>query len=140
MASAGWRCPSSFGWATGRNCEEYRDLVSKHLKFRYALLICIGIPSEIPGYLFGAVHYPFLKFVAAAGIAEFLYALGMVIAGEKLLDAKPYQLLFSVGAMVVVLVVAGFYVRRLRKIKRRSCVVLTSVKGRGPDSELPQVP
>lgn len=101
----------------GKKLDEYGELVSKRLKFWAALLFCLAVPSEIPGYLFGGVHYPFLKFVAAIGIAEGVYALAFVIAGEKLLEATPYQFLSWIGALVFVVLGAGLL---FRKLKRKS--------------------
>ena len=68
-------------------------------------------PSEIPGYVFGGLHYPFWKFVAAISIAEAIYALGVIIAGESLLEAKPGALATTIGIMVVVAVGAGMLLR-----------------------------
>ncbi|MGZ8203315.1 MAG: hypothetical protein ACXWUB_08695 [Burkholderiales bacterium] len=45
------------------------------MKFWAVLLFSLAVPSELPGYLFGAMRYPFLVFVAAIGAAEALYAI-----------------------------------------------------------------
>ena len=45
--------------------EEYERLVSKHMKLWAALLFCIAVPSEIPGYLFGGMRYSLPKFLVA---------------------------------------------------------------------------
>jgi uncharacterized membrane protein YdjX (TVP38/TMEM64 family) len=64
--------------------DEYQQFVSKRMKFWTAFLFCIAVPSEVPGYLFGGLRYPFLKFLGAIAIAEAIYAFGIVIAGQNL--------------------------------------------------------
>ena len=41
--------------------EKYPQFVSKRMKFWAVLLFCFAVPSEVPGYLFGGLHYPFWK-------------------------------------------------------------------------------
>ena len=72
---------------------KYEALVSKRMKVWAATLLCLAVPSEIPGYLFGALHYPFWKFLVAISIAEAIYAIAIVIAGESLTEAKPATML-----------------------------------------------
>ncbi len=97
---------------------EYEQFVSKRMKFWAVLLFCFAVPSEIPGYVFGGLHYPFLKFISAMAIAEAVYALGVVIAGESLLAAEPLPLLATVGILSLILVGASLALRKLKK--RRS--------------------
>jgi uncharacterized membrane protein YdjX (TVP38/TMEM64 family) len=87
------------------------------MKLWAATLLCLAVPSEIPGYLFGGLHYPFWKFLAAIAIAESIYALGVIIAGESLLEAKPAALAITVGILIVVAVGAGMLLRAQRKRK-----------------------
>ena len=49
---------------------KYRDYVSQRMKFWAVLLFCIAVPSEIPGYLFGSMHYPFRKFLAGVRLQQ----------------------------------------------------------------------
>jgi uncharacterized membrane protein YdjX (TVP38/TMEM64 family) len=97
--------------------EEYQQFVSKRMKFWAVLLFCLAVPSEVPGYLFGGVHYPFLKFLAAIAIAEAIYALGLVVVGESLVAFKPLPLLATVGILIVIAVGAGLLLRALKKRK-----------------------
>jgi uncharacterized membrane protein YdjX (TVP38/TMEM64 family) len=97
--------------------EEYQQFVSKRMKFWAVLLFCIAVPSEIPGYLFGGMHYPFLKFLAAIAIAEAIYAFGVVVAGESLLAFKPLPFLATVGILIVIAAGAGLLLRSLKKRK-----------------------
>ena len=99
---------------------EYEQFVSKRMKFWAVLLFCFAVPSEIPGYVFGGLHYPLLKFITAMAIAEGVYALGVVIAGESLLTAQPLPLLATVGIMILILVVATLALRKIKKRKSKS--------------------
>ena len=94
--------------------EKYQHYVSKRMKFWAVLVFCLAVPSEVPGYLFGSMKYPFWKFIAAIAIAEAIYGLGIIIAGESLLEAKPGAVLIVIGAMAAVAVAAGFLLRRQR--------------------------
>jgi hypothetical protein len=60
---------------------------------------------------------PVLEFIAAISIAESIYALGVIIAGESLLEAKPAVLAVTVGILIVVAVGAGMLLRAQRKRK-----------------------
>lgn len=97
--------------------DEYQQFVSKRMKFWAVLLFCIAVPSEVPGYLFGGIHYPFLKFLAAIAIAEAIYAFGLVVAGESLVAARPVPLLVTVGILMVIALGAGMLLRSLKKRK-----------------------
>ena len=97
--------------------DEYQQFASKHMKFWAVLLLCIAVPSEIPGYLFGGLHYPFLKFLGAIAIAESIYAFGIVIAGESLLAAKPFSLLATLAILIVIGAGAGWLLRKVKKRK-----------------------
>lgn len=97
--------------------EEYQQFVSKRMEFWAVLLFCFAVPSEIPGYLFGGVHYPFLKFLAAIAIAEAVYAFGLVIVGESLVAFKPLPLLLTVGILIAIAVGAGLLLRARKKRK-----------------------
>jgi uncharacterized membrane protein YdjX (TVP38/TMEM64 family) len=100
--------------------EKYQQFVSKRMKFWAVLVFCIAVPSEVPGYLFGGMKYPFWKFIAAIAIAEAIYGVGIIVAGESLLEAKPGVVLITIGMMVVVAVTAGFFLRRLKGRKARA--------------------
>jgi membrane protein DedA with SNARE-associated domain len=81
------------------------------------LLFCFAVPSEVPGYLFGGVHYPFLKFLAAIAIAEAIYALGLIVAGESLVAFKPLPLVATVGILIIIAAGAGLLLRALKRRK-----------------------
>lgn len=95
--------------------DEYQQFVSKRMKFWAAVLFCIAVPSEIPGYLFGGLRYPFLKFLGAIAIAESIYAFGIVIAGQSLVAAKPLPLIAIVAILIIVAVGARLLLKTLKK-------------------------
>jgi uncharacterized membrane protein YdjX (TVP38/TMEM64 family) len=97
--------------------DKYQQFVSKRMKFWSVLLFCFAVPSEIPGYLFGGLHYPFLKFLGAIAIVESIYAFGIVIAGESLVADKPLSLLATVAMLLAIGLAARWLLRRLKKRK-----------------------
>jgi len=103
---------------SAKKLKEYQELASKRMKMWTATLFCLAVPSEIPGYLFGGLHYSFWKFAVAISIAEAIYALGVIIAGESLLEANPLTLVAVIGGMIAVALGAGMLFRKLRKRKK----------------------
>jgi uncharacterized membrane protein YdjX (TVP38/TMEM64 family) len=97
--------------------DKYQQFVSKRMKFWSVLLFCFAVPSEVPGYLFGGLHYPFLKFLGAIAIVESIYAFGIVIAGESLAADKPFSLLATVAILIVIGIAARLLLRKLKKRK-----------------------
>lgn len=95
--------------------EKYQDYASRRMRFWMVLLFCLAVPSEIPGYLFGSLRYPFLKFLAAIATAEAAYALGVVVAGESLLTDRPIPFLAVIGLLALVAVLAGWGLRATGK-------------------------
>lgn len=98
--------------------EKYEEYVSRRMKFWMVLLFCFAVPSEIPGYVLGGVHYSFWRFVIAMAVTEAIYALGIVFAGESLLADNPLPLILILGALILIGAGAGMLFRKLRK--RRS--------------------
>jgi uncharacterized membrane protein YdjX (TVP38/TMEM64 family) len=107
--------PLLYRLVSRQKLREYGDIVSKRMKLWAAILLCIAAPSELPGYLFGGLHYPFWKFIAAISVAEAVYALGVIIAGESLMEAKPATVAAAVGILIAVAVGAGMLLRKQRK-------------------------
>jgi uncharacterized membrane protein YdjX (TVP38/TMEM64 family) len=104
--------------------EKYQQYVSQRMKFWAVVLFCVAIPSEIPGYLFGSMRYPFPKFLLAIAIAEAGYALGAVVAGESLLVNRPLPFMAVVALLALVAALAG--------------VLLRTGKGHKPDGISPR--
>jgi uncharacterized membrane protein YdjX (TVP38/TMEM64 family) len=95
--------------------EEYQQLVSKRMKFWAALLFCFAAQSEISGYVLGGLRYSWWKFLAAMAITEAVFALGVIVAGESLLEARPLVLAASVGVLVAAALAAGMVLRTQKR-------------------------
>lgn len=77
--------------------------------------MCFAVPSEILGYLFGSVHYSFLKFLGAIAIAEALYALGVIVAGENLLADRSLPVFIAISILATVALGAALLLRVIKK-------------------------
>lgn len=124
----GWMAGAAAAWGIGRlarpmlnrlgyekELDSYQKWVGKRMPFWGVLLFCIAVPSEIPGYLFGSVRYPFVRFFAAMGIAEAIYAVGVIVVGENLLTDKPLPLLLAIAAIVLVAAGGGWLLKRMKR-------------------------
>lgn len=96
---------------------KYQQFVSRRMNFWTTVVFCLAVPSEIPGYLLGGLHYPFLKFVGAIALAESMYALGIVIAGQSLITAKPLTFVLITVVLIVMVMSARLLLRTLKKSK-----------------------
>ena len=85
--------------------------VCHHAKFVHILLFQAAVPSEIPGYVLGILHYRFAPYLAALAIVELPFALGTVLLGESFL--KGDSLLFiAIGAGIILLSTVAFQAQR----------------------------
>lgn len=112
--------PLLFRLVRKQKFEEYEDFVSKRMKLWTATLVCLAAPSEIPGYVFGGLHYSFWKFLAAISIAESIYAFGVISVGKSLMEAKPMAVVAAVGILIAIAFGAGMILRKQRKRTRTS--------------------
>ena len=95
--------------------ERYQHLARQRLRFWHVLLFCLALPTEIPGYVFGGMRYPFWRFFAASAISEGTYAAGTVVAVREVLDGRPGHLIVTVGLLATAAIAAGFAYRAARK-------------------------
>lgn len=65
---------------------KFENQVSRHAKFVHILLFQAALPSEIPGYVLGALYYRFVLYLAALALTELPYALGTVYLGSSFLN------------------------------------------------------
>lgn len=86
---------------TEQKLSHYERLVSKETKFWMILLFCLAVPSEIPGFILGAMRYDFAKFISAVIIAETIYAFGSVLVAQDILDKE----ILSAGGIILLSVV-----------------------------------
>ena len=110
------RPPPSF--RDRKDLEHYEKLASKRMKLWAAILLCLAVPSELPGYLFGALRYPFVKFLIAIGIAEAVYASDSW-SRARVSSRRSRAMLVATGvALVLVAVGAGYMLRSVVSRKR----------------------
>lgn len=67
--------------------------VNRNVKFIHILLFQAALPSEIPGYVLGALHYRFSRYFTALAITELPYALGTVYIGVSFLERDSFVFL-----------------------------------------------
>ena len=72
------RAPSELGF--------YVQRVSGNATFALVLLLCLALPSELPGYLCGYLGVRFRTYVGALALAELPYAAGAVLLGEGVVN------------------------------------------------------
>ena len=76
--------------------------INRHAKFIHILLFQAALPSEIPGYLLGALHYRFLYYVLALTLVELPYAIGTIYLGTSFLQRNSIiMLILGVAAVLV---------------------------------------
>lgn len=86
---------------------KFEEQVSRHAKFIHILLFQAALPSEIPGYVLGTLHYRFSFYFAALALTELPYALGTVYLGTSFLERNYTAfLILGIGALIVS---AGLY-------------------------------
>ena len=61
-----------------------------------------AVPSEIPGYVLGALRYDFGRYMGARALAEIPFAIGVVFLGDSFLRRQYLPLtLIAVGGVVL---------------------------------------
>jgi uncharacterized membrane protein YdjX (TVP38/TMEM64 family) len=97
----------------------YRTTISRKAGFPLIVLFQLAVPSEIPGWILGALGYPFGKFLAAFAIAELPFAAGTVYLGEAFLR-RERGVLVAVAVGGIALSTVALYVLRRRLDDPRS--------------------
>jgi uncharacterized membrane protein YdjX (TVP38/TMEM64 family) len=64
----------------------YRRRVPGEATFTVVLLLCLAMPSEIPGYLCGYLGVRLRTYFAALALAELPYAVGAVLLGDGVVN------------------------------------------------------
>ena len=101
------------GWlASLEVLAQYEQRVSHRSTFGLILLLQLGLPSELPGYLLGVVRYPFAWYVLALGTAELVHGLPAVLLGAGLLERRPAFVAAVVAIMVFLTLSAAYGLRR----------------------------
>lgn len=88
----------------------YASRISHDAKFPTVLLFQLALPSEVPGYVLGAVRYRFWKYLVVLALAELPFALGAVYLGDSFVH-RNYLLFIAIGLAGVLATAIAF--RRL---------------------------
>lgn len=92
--------------------ERYERRVSHRSTFGLILLLQLGVPSEIPGYLLGLVRYPFAWYVLALGAAELVHGIPAVLLGAGLVERHSWLVAAIALVMIAVTLAAAYGLRR----------------------------
>jgi uncharacterized membrane protein YdjX (TVP38/TMEM64 family) len=79
----------------------WEGFVNQRTRFLHILLFQAAVPSEIPGYLLGILHYRFLLYLIALAITELPYAIAVVYLGDSFLEGESSILMVAGGAAVL---------------------------------------
>ncbi len=82
-------------------------------RFIHILMFQAAVPSEIPGYVLGILHYRFPLYLTALALTEIPYAIATVYLGESFLEGESIVFIL-LGIAVIVLGV--FLLQGIRKL------------------------
>jgi uncharacterized membrane protein YdjX (TVP38/TMEM64 family) len=82
-------------------------------RFMHILMFQAAVPSEIPGYVLGILHYRFPLYLAALALTEIPYAIATVYLGESFLEGES-TVFILLGVAVIVLGI--FLLQGIRKL------------------------
>jgi uncharacterized membrane protein YdjX (TVP38/TMEM64 family) len=100
------RAPSRFDF--------YLQRLPHDLKFALVLMLCLALPSEVPGYLCGYVGVRFRTYFAALALAELPYAVGAVLVGDGVVNRHiGWLVALGLGAAALSLFAVRLLHRRL---------------------------
>lgn len=74
--------------ARPKQVAKYEKKISATANFPLVLLFQSAVPSEIPGYVLGALRYNFGKYLGARALAEVPFAIAAVFLGETFLKRQ----------------------------------------------------
>jgi uncharacterized membrane protein YdjX (TVP38/TMEM64 family) len=87
-----------------RELRTYEERMSRNTGFVAALLVQLAFPSDVVGYVFGALQFPRRVYLAALICAELPYAAGTVFLGAAVLQQRWTWLLGGLACVAIVLV------------------------------------
>jgi uncharacterized membrane protein YdjX (TVP38/TMEM64 family) len=97
----------------GKSVAQYENRISAKATFPLVLLFQLAVPSEIPGYVLGALRYHFGKYLAARAIAELPFAVGAVYLGDSFVR-RQYFLVIVIATVGIALSAVSLYVLHRR--------------------------
>ncbi len=97
--------------------DSWQNYVHERTKFIHVLGFQAVIPSEIPGYLLGILHYPFLLYLLALGLTEIPYAIAVVYLGDAFLVGRSTVFLLAGAGLIALAAFLLHIYRRLPAFK-----------------------
>jgi len=95
---------------------QLKKRVSQRTRFVHILLFQAMMPSEIPGYVLGSLHYRFVPFAVALALAELPYALGTIFVGENFLAGRVWVLIAIAASGLLIALVGYSLFERARRL------------------------
>jgi len=97
-----------------RRIARYEKKISAGASFPLILLFQLAVPSEIPGYMLGALRYHFGRYLGARAIAELPFAVGAVYLGDTFVRRQYVPLMaIAIGGILFSAAALYFLHRRL---------------------------
>jgi uncharacterized membrane protein YdjX (TVP38/TMEM64 family) len=104
------------GLVPARLADFYLRRLPEQVDFTTALLFQLAMPSEFPGYLFGTLRVPFLRYLRVLALVEAPFAAGTVLLGESLIQREGVgMLVLAVLGLTTSMVAVYRLHHRLRK-------------------------
>jgi uncharacterized membrane protein YdjX (TVP38/TMEM64 family) len=101
-------------WLTAEPAlQRFEERMQRDASFGMVLLFQLALPSEIPGYAFGLVRYPFSRYLLALGLAEVPYTLATIYVGASVIEQRS-SVIIAVGMALVTLSVSAVYLLHKR--------------------------
>jgi len=98
----------------------FESQLGRHARFVHILLFQAALPSEVPGYVLGAMRYRFSLFLLALAIVELPYALGTVYLGDRFLERDIVLFLLIGFGGVVIYITTNYLYRKLGNTAKRT--------------------
>lgn len=97
----------------------YLRRLPRDLRFTLVVMLCLAVPSEIPGYLCGYLGVRFRTYFAALALAELPYAVGAVLLGAGVVNRHiGWLVALGLGAAALSLYAVRLLHRRLEQPER----------------------
>jgi uncharacterized membrane protein YdjX (TVP38/TMEM64 family) len=90
-------------WALpAKQTEQFERVFTQNARLPFVFLFQLALPSEIPGYVLGAMRYPLHLYLLVLAISEFPFVLGTVYLGDSFLQ-RDYAILAIIGVAGIIL-------------------------------------
>jgi uncharacterized membrane protein YdjX (TVP38/TMEM64 family) len=92
---------------------QYEKKITASANFPLVLLFQMAVPSEVPGYVLGALRYHFGKYLGARAIAEIPFAIAAVYLGDTFVR-RQYIPMIAIAVSGVLFSALAFYLLQRR--------------------------